>query len=82
MVFVPYANLDNFSLARRSTACLFTVILCQQAGFVGDAQPGEFNSVHPFFGKPIRGVFVEAKLTKPVAATREIVHGTRAPFFF
>jgi len=82
VVFVPYANLDNFQPGTPLYSCLFTVILCQQAGFVGDAQPGEFNSVHPFFGKPIRGVFVEAKITKPVAATREIIHGTRAPLFF
>lgn len=82
VVFVPYANLSNFQSGTPLYSCLFTVFLCQQSGFVGDAQPGEFNSVHPFFGKPIRGVFVEAKITKPVAATREIIHGTRAPFFF
>jgi|GEM_PF-3342730 hypothetical protein len=82
VVFVPYANLGNFQPGTPIYSCLFTVFMCQQSGFVGDAQPGEFSSVHPFFGKPIRGVFVEAKITKPIAATREIIHGTRAPFFF
>ncbi len=82
VVFVPYANLDRFQPGTPLYSCFLTVFFCQQSGFVGDAQPGEFNSVHPFFGKPIRGVFVEAKITRPIAATREIIHGTRAPFFF
>lgn len=82
VIFVPYTNLASFSPGTPLHTCAFTLFWCEQAGFVGDPQPGEFTSVHPFFGKPIRGIFVEAKLTKPVAATREIVHGTRAPFFF
>lgn len=82
VIFVPYANLGNFQPGMPLYTCAFTLFLCSQAGYVGDAQPGEFTSVHPFFGKPIRGVFVEARLTKSIAATREIIHGTRAPFFF
>jgi hypothetical protein len=82
VVFVPYTNLSRFSPGSPLYSCVFTLFLCNQVGFVGDPQPGEFTAVHPFFGKPVRGVFVEAKITKPVAATREIIHGTRAPFFF
>ena len=82
VVFVPYTNLGRFQPGSPLYSCAFTLFWCEQAGFVGDSQPGEFTSVHPFFGKPIRGVFVEAKLTKPIAATREIIHGIRAPFLF
>jgi hypothetical protein len=82
VVFVPYTNLSRFQPGSPLYSCAFTLFWCEQAGFVGDSQPGEFTAVHPFFGKPIRGVFVEAKLTKPISATREIIHGTRAPFFF
>ncbi|MBL8789008.1 MAG: hypothetical protein JNM45_00830 [Rhizobiales bacterium] len=82
VVFIPYANLASFQPGTPLYSCALTLFWCTQAGFVGDPQPGEFTSVHPFFGKPIRGIFVEAKLAKPVAATREIIHGKRAPFFF
>ncbi len=82
VIFVPYANLASFQPGTPLHSCALTVFWCSQVGFVGDPQPGEFTSVHPFFGKPIRGIFVEAKLTKPIAATREIIHGNRPPFLF
>jgi hypothetical protein len=82
VVFVPYANLSQFRAGQPLYSCAFTVFVCKQAGFAGDVLPGEVNSVHPFFGKPIRGVFVEAHIVDKLAATREIIHGSRAPFFF
>jgi hypothetical protein len=82
VIFVPYSNLASFQSGTPLHSCALTLFWCSQVGFVGDPQPGEFTSVHPFFGKPIRGIFVEAKLTKPIAATREIIHGKRPPFFF
>ncbi|MFO1034813.1 MAG: hypothetical protein U1E15_12345, partial [Hyphomicrobiales bacterium] len=82
VIFVPYANLKSFRPGTPLYSCTFTVFLCSQSGFAGDVLPGEVNSVHPFFGKPIRGVFVEAHAVGDLAATREIIHGSRAPFFF
>lgn len=82
VVFVPYTNLQRFRPGTPLYSCAFTIFVCKQAGFSGDALPGEVSSVHPFFGKPIRGVFVEAHIVDKLAATREIIHGVRAPFFF
>ena len=82
VVFVPYTNQSHFRTGQPLYSCLLTVVWCKKVGIAGEALPGEVNSVHPFFGKPIRGFFVEAKINDPEAATREIIHGTRAPFFF
>jgi hypothetical protein len=82
VVFVPYNNRKRFSEGAPLYSCYLTIFFCHQAGAVGAVQPGEINAVHPFFGKPIRGYFVEAHLTDPEAATKEIIHGTSAPFFF
>lgn len=82
VVFVPYSNRDRFKVGTPLYSCALTVIWCAKSGTVGEPLPGEINAVHPFFGKPIRGNFVEAKLSDPNAAAREIIHGVRAPFFF
>jgi hypothetical protein len=82
VIFVPYGNDAAFETGRPLYTCSLTIIWCHRAGKVGHRLPGEFNSVHPFFGKPIRGYFVEAILDDPDAASREIIHGKRAPFFF
>jgi hypothetical protein len=82
VVFVPYTNAKNFSPGEKLYSCAFTILWCKDAGQIGEPLPGEFNTVHPFFGKPIRGTFVEAITVSPEAAKREIIHGTRAPFFF
>jgi hypothetical protein len=82
VVFVPYGNDDRFKAGAPLYSCAFTIFFCSKAGTVGQALPGEISSVHPFFGKPIRGSFVEMKLSNPDAAMREIIHGTRKPFFF
>jgi hypothetical protein len=82
VVFVPYGNESRFTEGQALYSCRFTILICDKAGTVGQVLPGEINSVHPFFGKPIRGSFVELKLTNPDAAMREIIHGTRKPLFF
>jgi hypothetical protein len=82
VVFVPYGNEGRFQQGQSVYSCAFTILWCSKAGVVGQSLPGEISSVHPFFGKPIRGSFVELKLSSPDAAMREIIHGTRKPLFF
>jgi hypothetical protein len=82
VVFVPYGNDGKFYTGSPLYSCVFTVILCSKVGEVGLPLPGEINSVHPFFGKPIRGSFVEVTLTAPDAARREIIHGSYKPLLF
>jgi hypothetical protein len=82
VVFVPYSNANSFLPGQKLYSCTFTILWCKESGRIGEALPGEFSTVHPFFGKPIRGTFVEASSIASEAATREIIHGTRAPFFF
>jgi hypothetical protein len=82
VVFVPYGNESRFQEGQSVYSCAFTIMWCSKAGSVGQSLPGEISSVHPFFGKPIRGSFVELKLSSPDAAMREIIHGTRKPLFF
>lgn len=82
VLFVPYANASKFKTGAKLYTCQFTMIWCWKAGTVGQILPGEINSVHPFFGKPIRGYLVEALLTDTQAATHEIIHANYAPFFF
>jgi hypothetical protein len=82
VVFVPYSNDKRFRPEATLYSCRFTIFWCSTVGTAGASLPGEFSAIHPFFGKPIRGFFVEASNLNPNAATREIIHGTRAPFFF
>jgi hypothetical protein len=82
VVFVPYGNDKKFRPGTSLYSCMFTVIICSKVGEVGQPLPGEISSVHPFFGKPIRGSFVEVKLTAPDAAMREIIHGSHKPLLF
>ena len=82
VIFVPYSNRNSFQPGIRLYSCAFTIFVCDEAGTVGVPLQGEVSSVHPFFGKPIRGNFVEAKLKLDGAASREIIHGGRKPFFF
>jgi hypothetical protein len=82
VVFVPYGNEGRFRQGQPLYSCGFTILWCSKVGTVGPALPGEINSVHPFFGKPLRGSFVEVTLDSPDAAMREIIHGTRKPLFF
>ncbi len=82
VLFVPYGNEDEFKVGADLYSCRLTIIWCAKAGVVGNKVDGESNAVHPFFGKPIRGFFVEALLDDEISATREIVHAKRPPFFF
>jgi hypothetical protein len=82
VLFVPYSNAAQFQTGAALYSCKFTMVYCWKAGTVGQILPGEIDSVHPFFGKPIRGFFVEAHLTDTDAATHEIIHAKRPPFFF
>ena len=81
VIFVPYGNEKSFQAGTPLYSCALTVIICRRAGKVGAAVPGESNTVHPFFGKPIRGFFVEAILNDTDAASQEIIHAGRPPFF-
>lgn len=82
VIFVPYGNESRFTPGAALYTCALTVVICHRAGTVGAALPGESTAVHPFFGKPLRGFFVEAKLDDPAAASEEIIHAVRPPFFF
>ena len=82
VIFVPYGNEKNFQMGTALYTCSLTIIFCHHAGLVGVNVPGESNAVHPFFGKPIRGYFVEALLDDENAASQEIIHAERPPFFF
>ncbi len=82
VLFVPYGNEENMREGASLYTCSFTIFWCSKAGTVGARVPGESAGVHPFFGKPIRGFFVEVNLTDEHAATREIMHAGRPPFFF
>lgn len=82
VIFVPYGNERNFVPGTPLYSCVLTVLFCHRSGTVGSVLPGESTSVHPFFGKPMRGFYVEAKLTDPSAAAKEIIHAGRPPFFF
>jgi hypothetical protein len=82
VLFVPYGNEQMFLSGTPVYACRMTIFFCSKAGVAGAVLPGEITGVHPFFGKNIRGFFVEVHLDSEVAATREIIHGYRKPFFF
>ena len=62
--------------------CTIAIFWCSNVGTVGERIGGEISTTHPFFGKPIRGQFVEANLTEKSAAQKEIIHVGRPPLFF
>ncbi|MEL7430801.1 MAG: hypothetical protein AAFN43_12490, partial [Pseudomonadota bacterium] len=82
VLFVPYDNQAAYQKGESLYACGFAVFWCGQVGSVGDPIGGEITTTHPFFGKPIRGQFVEANLTDPSAAQEEIIHVGRPLLFF
>ena len=82
VLFVPYDNLDAYEQGERLYTCAIAIIWCSNVGTVGDRIGGEIVTTHPFFGKPIRGQFVEANLTEKSAAQKEIIHVGRPPLFF
>ena len=82
VLFVPYDNIDAYGESQPLYACAVTIFWCSKIGETGKAISGEITTTHPFFGKPIRGQFVEANLSDPTAAKKEIIHVGRPPFFF
>ena len=82
VLFVPYDNLDAYVKGERLYTCAIAIIWCSEVGTTGNPIGGEIVTTHPFFGKPIRGQFVEANLTEKSAAQKEIIHVGRPPLFF
>lgn len=82
VLFVPYDNIDAYQNGKSIYACAFAIFWCSDVGTAGNPIGGEIVTNHPFFGKPIRGQFVEANLTEQTAAMKEIIHVGRAPLFF
>ncbi len=82
VLFVPYDNLDAYVQGEHLYTCTIAIIWCSNVGTVGAPIGGEITTTHPFFGKPIRGLFVEAQLTEKSAAKKEIIHVGRPPLLF
>lgn len=82
VLFVPYDNLKAYRKDEKLFTCAFAIFWCSPVGTVGNPIGGEITTTHPFFGKPIRGQFVEANLTEISAAQKEIIHVGRPPLFF
>ena len=82
VLFVPYDNVENVKAGESLHGCLFSIFLCSTVGEVGKAVDGETVSVHPLFGKPMRGIFVEAKFDDTKSGTEELVHAGSSPVWF
>jgi hypothetical protein len=82
VLFVPYTNAAKFSRGKPIYGCLLTILFCGKVGEVGKPVSGEVRAVHPFFGKPVRGYFVNVRLVEPEAAKRELLHVGRPPLLF
>ena len=82
VLFVPYENADQYREGAPLYACAIGIFFCSDIGTVGKPISGETIATHPFFNKPVRGSFVEAKLTDPEAVKKEIVHVNRRPLLF
>jgi hypothetical protein len=82
VLFIPYGNEIQFKTGEPLYVCALTIVLCRRIGQVGGVIPGESNTIHPFFGRPLRGFFAEALLDDPTAASAEVIHAGRPPFFF
>lgn len=99
VLFVPYTNAEAFAAAnepRTLYTCAFKILWCRASGVTGQPIEGETTTVHPLFGKPLRGTYVEAVFhdrgTRRSGAfradgtggdvTKELVHANRAPLLF
>ncbi|MEM7299938.1 MAG: hypothetical protein AAF468_02555 [Pseudomonadota bacterium] len=82
VLFVPYDNLSNYRKGEPLYQCVLSIIWCSKAGEIGEQIDGETNAVHPLFGKPLRGVFVEALVDDPSSIKLEMLHVGRPPLFF
>jgi hypothetical protein len=82
VLFVPYENADQYAEGNTLYSCAIGIFFCSEAGTAGKPIPGEAVATHPFFNKPVRGSFIEARLTDQEAARKEILHVKRRPLFF
>lgn len=82
VLFVPYDNVDSVRRGDPLLSCALTIFFCSQVGSIGPEINGETTAVHPLFGKPMRGVFVEAEFNEAGASNSELVHAGSAPLWF
>lgn len=82
VLFVPYTNADNVATGEPLYSCALSIFACSKVGEVGPPVRGETTAVHPLFGKPMRGKFVEANFRDARSVTAEIVHAGRRPLLF
>lgn len=82
VLFRPYSNTDNVKTGEPLYGCGLSFFFCEKVGEVGAEVDGETTTVHPLFGKPMRGTFVEATFFDPKSVTKEIVHAGGKPLLF
>ncbi len=82
VLFVPYANAENVYEGQPLYRCAVTIVWCSKVGEVGAKVDGETAGVHPLYGKPLRGTFVEAKFSNPKFAKEDLIHAGRPPLGF
>jgi len=82
VLFVPYTNADNVTTGEPLYSCALSIFACSNVGEVGMPVRGESTAVHPLFGKPMRGTFVEADFRDAKSVTAEMVHAGRRPLLF
>ncbi len=82
VLFRPYSNTDNVKTGEPLYGCGLSFFFCSKVGEVGPEVDGETSTVHPLFGKPMRGTFVEATFFDPKSVTKEIVHAGGKPLLF
>ena len=82
VLFRPYSNTDNVKTGEPLYGCGLSFFFCSKVGEIGPEVDGETSSVHPLFGKPMRGTFVEATFFDPKSVTKEIVHAGGKPLLF
>ncbi len=82
VLFMPYANRDNYQPGTQLYSCALSIFWCSHVGVAGKPIDGETTSLHPLFGKPLRGIFVEASFENPNSVTEELIHAGGAPLLF
>ena len=82
VLFVPYSNAENVFEGQTLYRCAVTIVWCSKVGEVGAKVDGETTGVHPLFGKPLRGTFVEARFSNPKFVTEDLIHAGRPPLGF
>ncbi|MGI9355218.1 MAG: hypothetical protein ACR2PF_08700 [Rhizobiaceae bacterium] len=82
VLFVPYTNADEVTTGEPLYSCALSIFACSKVGDVGKPVRGETTAVHPLFGKPMRGTFMEASFRNAKSVTAELVHAGRRPLLF